>query len=126
MNELRIVRGTDICLYADDEPLFGVTSFGAEEKPLYHEVYEYLNSKPCDRIPQGPEYEIRIGMMSLFGHQLPVGEEFALRLTDGGVTYRYGNCCVVGRRTKTEGSGIATEEFTVKADTMEKQVAEDE
>ena len=126
MNELRIVRGTDICLYADDEPLFGVTSFTAEEKPLFHEVYEYLDSKPCDRIPQGTEYEIRIGMMSLFDHQLPVVEEFTLRLTDGDVTYCYENCRVVGRRTKTEGSGMATEEFTVKANQMEKQVAEDE
>lgn len=126
MNELRVVRGTDITLFANDAPLFGITAFSAEEKPLYHEVYEYLSKRPCERIPQGTEYVIRIGMMSLFDHQLPADEAFTLRLVDGNVTYYYGNCRIVGRKTKTEGSGMATEEFTVQADQMEKQVAEDE
>ena len=126
MNELRVVRGTDITLFANDTPLFGITAFSAEEKPLFHEVFEYLNKKPCERIPQGTEHVIRIGMMSLFDHQLPAGEAFTLRLVDGNTTYSYGNCRVVGRKTKTEGNGMATEEFTVQADQMVKQVAEDE
>lgn len=123
MNELRVVRGADISLYADDAPLFGVTSFSAEEKPLFHEVYEYLSAAPCEYIPQGTEYSIRIGMMSLFDHQLPSDGSFTLRLADGDAVYRYDNCRVVGRKTKTEGSGMATEEFAVKADHMEKQVS---
>lgn len=126
MNELRVIRGTDISLFADDTPLFGITAFRAEEKPLFHEVYEYLNVKPYERIPQGTEYVIRIGMMSLFDHQLPAVDAFTLRLVDGNITYCYGNCHIVGRKTKTEGNGLATEEFTVQADRMVKQVAENE
>lgn len=126
MNELRIVRGTDISLFADDTPLFGITSFSAEEKLLFHEVYEYLSVKPCERIPQGTEYVIRIGMMSLFDHQLPIDEAFTLRLVDDNANYCYGNCRVVGRKTKTEGSGMATEEFTIQADQMVKQVTGNE
>ena len=78
MNELRVVRGTDIRLFADEAPLFGITSFTAEEKPKFHEVYEYLNAKPCERIPQGGEYVIRIGMMAMFDHQLSECEGFSL------------------------------------------------
>ncbi|MBQ3329831.1 MAG: hypothetical protein IJG87_01475 [Ruminococcus sp.] len=126
MNELRIIRGTDVSLYINDAPLFGVIAFSAEEKPLFHEVYEYLCVKPCERIPQGTEYHILIGMMSLFDHQLPADEAFTLRVIDGNVAYCYKNCRVTDRRTKAEGNRMATQEFAIKADQMEKQVTGNE
>lgn len=126
MNELRVVRGTDIRLFADGTPLFGITSFTAEEKPKFHEVYEYLNTKPCERIPQGVEYVICIGMMALFDRQLSECDGFSLTLVDGNVSYRYDGCHIVGRKTRLDGNDMATEEFTLKADQMTKQVTENE
>lgn len=126
MNELRVVRGTDIRLFANEAPLFGITSFTAVEKPLFHEVYEYLNAKPCKRIPQGVEYVICIGMMAMFDHQLSDNEGFSLTLVDGNVSYRYDGCHIVGRKTRLDGNDMATEEFTLKADQMTKQVTENE
>ena len=126
MNEMRIVRGTDVTLYADSTPLFGVTAFSASEKLRFHEVYEYLNAKPCERIPQGAYYEIQLSMMSLFDHQLPSQAGFTLKAVDGGVTYSYENCRVTGRKTELKGNGHACEVFTVEADELRRTVAQHE
>ena len=80
MNELRIVRGTDVKLFVGDTPLFGVMEFTAVQKPCHYDVYEYLRSKPCERIPQGSRYEIRLEFMALFCDQLPTQEDFTLRV----------------------------------------------
>jgi hypothetical protein len=72
------------------------------------------------------EYVIRIGMMAMFDHQMSDNEGFSLTLADGNVSYRYDGCNIVGRKTRLDGNDMATEEFTLKADQMTKQVTENE
>lgn len=125
MNEIRMIRGTDIRLYADQTPLFGVTAFSAEQKTRFHEVYEYLNAKPCERIPQGTYYTITLQMMTLFDRQLPQ-DDFTLDVEDGDTTYRFEHCRVTLQQTKIQGNGHAAAVFTVEADSMRRQVTQDE
>lgn len=123
MSELRIVRGTDVGLYAGDTPLFGVISLTVMQKNRYREVYEYLSAKPCERLPQGSVYEITLRMMSLFDDQLPSQDGFTLRIVDGNSAYCYYNCRVTGRKTELNGNHNAAEVFTVEADSMSKRWA---
>ena len=125
MNELRMVKGTDLELYADDEPLFGVTAFSASKKQRYHEIYEYLCAKPCERIPQGTYYALSLKVMALFDRQLPTESEFSLRVKDGAVSYCYHGCNVTGQSTEVQGNTHAAEVITIEAESMEKR-AEDE
>ena len=126
MNELRIVRGTDVKLFVGDVPLFGVTDFTAVQKPRHYDVYEYLRSEPCKQIPQGSRYEIKLELMALFDGQLPMQEGFTLCVADGDSVYRYENCCVTERNTKLKGNAKAVEVFTLEADRMRKAVTDDE
>lgn len=126
MSELRIVRGTDVKLYVDDIPIFGVTDLSIVEKPLYHEVYEYLSALPCERVPQGTSYVIQMNMMSLFDKQLPKAPDFTLRVVDGSTAYCYYNCRITQRKTEMKGNGYVVEAFTVEADSMRKRWARDE
>lgn len=126
MNELRIVRGSDVRLYAEDTPLFGVTAFSAKEEISSHKVYEYLSSKPCEYIPQGSRYELELVVMALFDKQLPRESGFVFRVEDGDTSYLYHNCRVVGQKTETKGKDIAFEKIILEADSMEKRVAEHE
>lgn len=126
MSELRIVRGTDVRLYVGDTPIFGVTAFSAVEKPLYHEVYEYLSAVPCERVPQGSSYVLQLSMMALFDKQLPTDPGFTLRVVDGSTAYCYYNCRITQRKTELKGNGNAVEVFSVEADSMRKRWARDE
>lgn len=126
MKELRIVRGTDVRLFVGESPLFGVTSFTAVQKPRLYHVFEYLRSEPCERIPQGSRYEIKIEFMALFDRQLPMREDFTLIVTDNGTAYCYENCRVTERKTQLKGNQKAVEVFTLEADRMRKAVTDDE
>lgn len=126
MSELRIVRGTDVKLYIADMPIFGVAALTITEKPLYHEVYEYLSAKPCERVPQGSAYVMQLSMMTLFDKQLPTEPGFTLRVVDGSSAYCYYNCRITQHKTELKGNGNAVEVFTVEADSMRKRWARDE
>ena len=126
MNELRIVRGTDVKLFVGDTPLFGVTDFTAVQKQRFYDVYEYLRTEPYERIPQGSRYVIRLELMALFDGQLPTQEEFTLRVEDNGTTYHYENCRVTERESVLKGNQKAVEVFTLEADQMRKAVTDDE
>ena len=121
MSELRLIRGSDVKLYAGDTPLFGVTGMYAVKKSPFHEVYEYLSASPCDYIPQGEAYEIELSFLSLFDKQLPTDEPFTLQVVDGDSAYCYDNCRVIGQKTTLKGDDHAAEVFTVRADNMRKR-----
>ena len=125
MSELRIVRGTDVKLYADDTPLFGVTAVSAKEKPSYHAVYEYLSAAPCEYIPQGSRYEIEISMMSLFSDQFSGKSGFVFRIADGETSYHYENCRVIEQKTVLDEKNLATERIILEADSMRKRCGSD-
>ena len=126
MNELRIVRGTDVKLFVGETPLFGVMDFTAIQKQRFYDVYEYLRSEPYELIPMGSRYEIRLELMALFDGQLPTQEEFTLRVEDNGTTYHYENCRVSERKSTLKGNQKAVEVFTLEADQMRKAVTDDE
>lgn len=126
MNDLRIVRGTDIGIYADDKSLFGVTSFTASQTVKYHEVYECLSAIPCKRVPQGEGYVIQLQILSLFDGQLPTDRIFTLRVVDGDREYQYEKCRVCGSKTQVKGNHYADVTVTVEADYMRKRGIEDE
>lgn len=126
MNELRIIRGTDVKLYADDTPLFGITELSAVQKKSYYDVCEYLSGVPCEHIPQGAHYEIKLSFMALFDGQLPAGNVFSLRVTDGSTEYRFDNCRVTEQKTELKGNAKAVDVISLKADRMRKAVINDE
>lgn len=125
MDELRIVRGTDVILYADDQPLFGVTEFSAVQTADHHKVREYLSAEPYAYIPQGKTYQLRIQVLTLFDEQLP-DAPFTLCVKDGGREYRYRNCRVTGRKTEAQGSKNAVTVISAEADDLIKRGMEDE
>ncbi|WP_407383847.1 hypothetical protein [Ruminococcus sp.] len=125
MNELRIVRGTDVRLSVGETPLFGVTAFSAREKAPCHQVYEFLSAKPCETIPQGARYELELSVMALFDRQLP-RERFTLCIEDGDSCYRYENCRVTEQKTEVKGNEGAVERIFIEADRMEKRRNEHE
>ena len=126
MNDLRIVRGTDISIYADEKPLFGVTEFIASQTVKYHEVYEYLSAVPCKRVPQGEGYVIQLHMLSLFDGQLPTDRIFTLRIIDGDREYRYEKCRVTQSKTQVKENHHAGVTITVEAEYMRKRGTKDE
>lgn len=126
MNELRLIRGTQLDVFAGEEPLFGLVSFSASQKIAYRDVYEYLSAEPCEHVPQGSGYEISLRFLSFFDSQLPENELFTLTVRDKDARYIYGNCRLVARKTEVKGNEYAAEVVTVEADTMEKQVIADE
>lgn len=121
MNDLRIIRGTDISIHADDKPLFGVTAFTASQVVKYHKVYEFLSAKPCRRVPQGEGYVIKLQILSLFDGQLPTDRMFTLCVTDEDREYWYENCMVVESKTQVKGNHYADVTVTVEADYMRKR-----
>ena len=125
MSDLRIIRGSDVRLYADNTPLFGVTALRAVKKQRYHEVYEYLSAEPCERVPQASGYEIELCVMAMFDRQLPEQPGFTLYAVDGLTKYRFVNCRVTGRKTELNGSRSVTEVFTIEADDLREQVGPD-
>lgn len=120
MDELRIIRGTDIGFYVDDTPLFGVTAFSAVKKTRWHDVYEYGCPDPCERVPQGVRYELKLSIMSLFDGQMP-SSAFILRAMDCDSVFCYEGCRVIHQETKLNGNGHAEEVFTVEAERMRKE-----
>ena len=126
MSELRIVRGTDITLYLGDSPLFGVTAFSVLQKEKICDVYEYLCAKPCKRISQGTDYEIKLSMLAMFDRQLPLHGDFSLRVVDEGVTYTYEGCRVRERKTEVKGNAKAVEVFCLEADSVREEMTDDE
>lgn len=126
MSELRIVRGTDVTLYVDTTPLFGVTSFSAVEKKSTYDIYEYLSTEPCERIPQRSSYEIKLSIMALFSDQLPTENGYELRVADGDTEYIYENCRLKEQKTELKGNEKAVEVLILEADRMRKAVTEHE
>ena len=126
MTEFRLVRGTQITVYADESPLFGLISFSASQQIQYHEVYEYLSAEPCDRVPQGKGYAITMRFLSMFDSQLPEDEAFTLTVADGDTRYIYKDCRMTSRKTELRGNEHAEEVIKAQADTMEKQVIANE
>ena len=121
MSELRIVRGIDVKLSADNTPLFGVLSFSAVEKIDCHKVYECMSCKPCAYVPQGVTYELRLGVMALFDRQLPTEEAFTLQIADGDTIYDYEGCRVTERKSEIKENGCAVEVFVIGADRLRKR-----
>ena len=126
MNELRLIRGTQLDVYVGEEPLFGLLSLSASQKVKYHDVYEYLSAAPCERVPQGTEYELTLRFLSLFDGQLPENESFTLTVEDGDTRYIYHDCRMLSRKMEVKGNEYAEEVITAAADAMEKQVTEHE
>ncbi len=126
MSELRIIRGKDIILRADDGILFGVTEFGAVEKRKLHEVYECMSSKPIARIPQDTEYELKIKAMSMFDGQIPEDREFELRLRLDEADHVYTGCRTIGVVRNIKGDQNAETEYIITADGFLIREVEDE
>ena len=120
MDELRIIRGTDVTLYADDDPLFGVTAFSASQAVKVHEVHEYLSAAPVQRVPQGAVYQINMKIMTMFASQIP-DAPFTLRIADGETEYRYENCSAVSRKAEAQGNEYIVTAVTCEADRMTKR-----
>lgn len=125
MTELKITRGKDVELYADEEILFGVTEFVATGERKVKEIYEYLSGEPCATIENAPEYEIRLSVMSLFNYAVFDRERFTISVVDGDVCYVYEDCVAVRRERKVKASEPVCDSYHIKAKRMVKRVTDD-
>lgn len=126
MSELRIIRGRDIVLFLDDEPLFGVTEFSAAEKRVFHQVRECMRSAAVKHVPQGAHYQLKLKALNVFDGQIPEDEPFTLSVRFEDEEYVYENCrlteCVYGAKGAENAESI----YTLEADSMRWQEVEDE
>lgn len=125
MSELTVLRGRDIDIFADDKPLFGVTSFSAKEKKTYHCVHEFLSSEPVERVPQKTEYELKVKIMAMFSVQIPVDRAFVLKLSADGEEFTYYGCIATAVEREAQGNKSAESVFTLTADSFGKRVTDD-
>ena len=126
MNNLKIVRGTDVLLMIDNDILFGMTEFHSEEKLKYHNVYEYLNGKPLARLPESTAYTIRLSVMTLFSHQIPSDRSFTLCVRYDEKEYAYEECRVAAVKSEIKGAAGGSQVFTIEAQRMLERVIDDE
>ena len=126
MNELRILRGRDVRLFADEEELFGVTAVTASEKYTYHEIREYLSSEAYDRVRQDGGYQIKLTVLSLFDRQLVDLDGFTLSIRGDDTRYAYENCRVLGVQYTARGDKNAEAEFLLEADKFEIRGTDDD
>ena len=71
MSKLRIIRGKDIVLSLDDEPLFGVTEFSATEKRVFHQVRECMRSAAVKHVPQEAHYQLKLKALNVLTVRYP-------------------------------------------------------
>ena len=126
MNDLKIVRGTDVTLLIDDEPLFGMTDFHAEMKAKNHRIYEYLSDKPVATVAGSPGFTIRLSVMTLFCDQFPRNRSFSLTVRMDGMEYVYEGCRLVSTSSEVKGASHGTQVLTIESERMLDRVMEDE
>ena len=126
MNELRIVRGRDIEVKIDGNFTFGITEINVRQKRRYHAVYEFMSSDPVEKVAQRVEYEIKLGIMSMFDFQIPTDRAFTLSMIEDGVEYSYEDCRVTEVSEGAQGNKVASQTFTVEAHDYRERVIEDE
>ena len=126
MSELRVVRGRDIRLFVNNDPLFGVISFFAKENRSYHAVREFLSSSPVEMVPQSAEYELKLRTMTLFGEQLPSDRAFTLSLVEDGEEFSYSGCRLIRTEQEADGGKIAGQVHSITANSFTRRVIDDE
>ncbi len=126
MNELRIVRGRDIEVKIDGELTFGITEIKISQKRRYHAVYEFMSSDPVEKVAQRAEYEIKLGIMTMFDFQIPTDRAFTLSMTEDEVEYSYEDCRVTEISQGAQGNKVASQTFTIEAHDYRERVIEDE
>ena len=126
MNELRIVRGRDIEVNIDGDIAFGITEINVRQKRRYHAVYEFMSSAPVEKVAQRVEYEIKLGIMTMFDFQIPTDRAFTLSMTEDEVEYSYEDCRVTEISQGAQGNKVASQTFTIEAHDYRERVIEDE
>ena len=126
MNELRIVRGRDIEVNIDGDIAFGITEINVRQKRRYHAVYEFMSSAPVEKVAQRVEYEIKLGIMTMFDFQIPTDRAFTLSMTEDEVEYSYEDCRVTEISQGAQGNKVAAQTFTIEAHDYRERVIEDE
>lgn len=125
MSELTVLRGRDIEIFADERPLFGVTSFSAKEKTSYHSVHEFLSSQAVERVAQGTVYELRLKIMAIFSSQIPADRAFDIRLRADGEEFTYYGCRTAAVEREAQGNKNTDSVFTLTADSFGRRVTDD-
>ncbi len=126
MNELRIVRGRDIEVNIDGDIAFGITEINVRQKRRYHAVYEFMSSAPVEKVAQRAEYEIKLGIMTMFDFQIPTDRAFTLSMIEDRVEYRYEDCRVTEISQGAQGNKVVSQTFTIEAHDYRERVIEDE
>lgn len=118
MNDIRITRGTDIALFADDSKLCGVTDFELEESFTMYEVNEFLSSKPFDCINKETKYNITLSTNSLFDYKMIDKKDFTLSLLDGDFIFTYEDCNLLRKTRVAKGSEVICDKYLITAKSM--------
>lgn len=92
MNTLRITKGRDIKLFANDEQLFFVTEFFAKEDLKHYEIKEFLSNDEVESVISDRKYILVIKALSLMNPKAFYNDDFTITACDNENVYEYSNC----------------------------------
>ena len=125
MTEIRITRGSDIKMYVNGEPLYGVTDFKAVSVDETHEIREFLSSRPFDTFKTGENHELSLSALSLFNSDALDSDGYTLSVVDGDTVYDYEDCRTLRRERRVEADKYVSDVFTLRAQKMTKRRTQD-
>ena len=118
MNTLRITKGSDAKIYADDTKLFFVTDFTAQQTGRAYPIREFLCDENVDTIILNPKYEIKITALSHLPKSVFEKDNFCITVCVGELTYSYLSCTLVSHTRVVNPSKPITDSYTIVADSL--------
>jgi len=118
MNTLKITKGSDAKIYADDKLLFFVTDFTAQQTGQTYPIREFLREDNVDNIILDSKYEIKITALSHLQKSVFEEDDFCIAVCVDDVTYRYLSCTLVNHKRVINPSKPILDSYTIVADSL--------
>lgn len=118
MNTLRILKGNDIELFVDDELLFFVTSFVAQQNAEVYKIEEFLCDEAFDTVPLNKSYELILCTLMHQSAKVFDKESFSLSVHDGNKKYEYLNCRLKSKEQEILPNKPIIDKYTIVATKM--------
>lgn len=118
MNTLRITKGSDAKIYADNSQLFFVTDFTAQQTGRVYPIREFLCDENVDTIILNPKYEIKITALSHLSKSVFEKDNFCITVCVGELTYSYLSCTLISHIRVVNPSKPISDSYTIVADSL--------
>ena len=118
MNTLKILKGRDINLSVNSQPLSFVTEFSATEKSTTYPIKEMLSDEVVDHIIRDKKYKITLTALSLFDFSVFDSEPFSIVVSSDNVCYTYGGCRLLGVTHDVKAEKPITDRYEIEAQSL--------